>query len=254
MMDFPSGIRPEARVLKVVSWIFLCMLAGQCILTAISLCSARSASRADFILLTLGITTTLVTLSRDLPWQNVVAASVIVGAVATVIEVFIFYFQRGSRPAFELFWPVPLVWIIAILNARGLSRLVLLRWRSIPTYGFWLFGLTAFLATVFAFVWHFFEKADGYRTFHIQGMGLVQAFGAAGALLLALPWLINKRPGERAPAWEPLMTWLSINLLFVTEAFCQRSFITATVLLLTNLLIPALAVANHASYREFVRR
>jgi len=35
----------------------------------------------------------------------------------------------------------------------------------------------------------------------------------------------------------------------VTEAFCQRSFVTATVLLLTNLLIPGLAMVNHASYR-----
>ena len=139
---------------------------------------------------------------------------------------------------------------MAILNARGVIRLVLFRWRSIPTYGFWLFGLTAFLATVFALGWYSLGRTEEYSIFQVHRLSLWQALPiSTGALLLASPWLINKRPVERIPAWEPLIIWLSINLLFVTAAFCQSLLFTAAFLLLSNLLISGLAVTNRIYFR-----
>ena len=55
----------------------------------------------------------------------------------------------GPRIFGVLAWPITALWIIAILNSRGVARLILRPWRKIRTYGFWLIGITAVLTVLF---------------------------------------------------------------------------------------------------------
>jgi len=108
--------------------------------------------------------TTLVSLSRQLPAQNVLLVAVIIAAVAGTVQSIgaltgipfgPYLYTDAARPKFfnVLPWAVPLAWIIILLNARGVARLILRPWRKSRLYGFRLIGVTAALAVMFDLGW-----------------------------------------------------------------------------------------------------
>ena len=78
--------------------------------------------------------TTLVSLARQLPTQNVLLAAVIIAAIGGTVQAvgalsgipfgpYLYTETAGPKIFNVLPWPVPLVWIIVLLNARGVRAL-----------------------------------------------------------------------------------------------------------------------------------
>ena len=103
---------------------------------------------------------TLVALTRQLPAQNVLLAAFVIafiGGVAHSVGAksgipfgpFMFGPDAGQKLFGTLPWAMPLLWVVAVLNSRGVARLILRPWRKIHAYGFWLIGLTALFTMLF---------------------------------------------------------------------------------------------------------
>ena len=93
------------------------------------------------LLLSLATASTIVALLRRLPLQNVLWATLIIavigGAAQSLGEItgmpfgpFMFGPKAGPKLFKTLPWAVPLLWVFAILNSRGVARLILRPWRK----------------------------------------------------------------------------------------------------------------------------
>jgi uncharacterized membrane protein len=140
-------------------------------------------------------------------------------------------FTPGQNTGPKLFhalpWAMPVIWILAILNSRGVARLILRPWRKLHAYGFWIIGVTTALTVLFdlAFdpfasqVKHYWYWEPTKFPLSWQSAPLVNFFGWAVVTLLILafvtPMLINKHPVHRRPPnFHPLGVWLGGILLF----------------------------------------
>jgi len=191
----------------------------------------------ETLLLLLAATGTITSLARQLPLQNVLLAAVVIalmGGAAHTLGVtmgipfgpFLFGPEAGPQLFKTLPWAMPFIWIVAVLNSRGVVRLILRPWRKLRTYGFWLIGLTAVLTMLFDFAFDpFASRVKHYwlwmpTKFPVawQGAPLVNflSWAAVTLLMLALvtPALINKSPARRVPDYHPLGVWLGAVLLF----------------------------------------
>jgi uncharacterized membrane protein len=191
----------------------------------------------EALLILLAATGTITALARQLPLQNVLLAAFVIalagGAVHTLgvtMEIPFGPFQFGPDAGPQLFktlpWAMPLIWVVAVLNSRGVVRLILRPWRKIRSYGFWLIGLTAALTMLFDLAFDpFASRVKHYwlwepTKFPVawQGAPLMNflSWAAVTLLMLALvtPALINKNPARRVPDFHPLAVWLGAILLF----------------------------------------
>ena len=152
--------------------------------------------------------TSLVTLARQLPLQNVVMAGVLVSIAAagwgeftqTALD------WRGTS------WRTTAFWTAVLLNVRGVAQFLLQVRRGTRFYGWELIGGSAWLFMCSVG----FHRAILYRPIAI--LVLVSFFGAAGLFVLLLPLLINKRPVEPPVSWQPIVV-LPLLLLW---AFLPR--------------------------------
>jgi len=195
----------------------------------------------DGLLVVLAAATTVASLSRQLPAQNVMLASAIIVFIAGVVNTVgglsgvpfgpCHYTKRIGQTLFEpLPWAVPIVWLIAILNARGVGRLILRPWRASRNYGFWLMGMTVLLVVLFDFalepfateVKHFWEWGPSHARLFWYTAPWVNFVGwavtASLILAFATPSLINKKPVKHPPDYHPLVVWVLLNALFITGA------------------------------------
>jgi uncharacterized membrane protein len=203
---------------------------------------ADQAGLLDTILLLTLTVTTLVATAQQLPWQNVLLAAAgiaVIGGGAHAAGVktalpfgpFIFGENAGDKMFYTLPWMVPFLWIIIVLNARGVARLILRPWRKAKTYGFRLLGATAVLTALFDVAFdpfathtkHFWIWTSTKLPLTWLGAPLVNflAWGAVAALMLGFttPALIRKQPGQKSgPDYHPLVVWLAAMLLFGTAA------------------------------------
>jgi hypothetical protein len=176
-------------------------------------------------------------LARQLPLQNVLLASCLIGGISSLAVVLNHYTMIPFGPvvlseqvprAFDglpLF--SPLVWIVAILSSRGAARIVLQPRRQGPYYGYWLFGVTIALTLVFDLGLEYFAAhRAGYWTWlptripiswfgtpitNFCGWGLVSIL----SLAFATPTLINKKPVRFPPDYDPLVIWVAGVLTLV---------------------------------------
>ena len=186
---------------------------------------------------------TLANLSRQLPGQNVLLAAAIIAVIggiahgvgaATAIPFGPFTYLDNCGPKIfnTLAWPIPALWIIIVLNSRGVARLILRPWRKLKNYGFWLIGITTALVILFDLAFEPFASQTNHywlwlpTTFPItwQRVPLVNSLGWLLATLLMLvfatPPLINKQSRSRktVPDYHPLVVWLLGLALFATGA------------------------------------
>ncbi|MFO1512423.1 MAG: carotenoid biosynthesis protein [Verrucomicrobiota bacterium] len=186
---------------------------------------------------------TLTNLSRQLPAQNVLLAATIIGVIGgiahgvgaiTAMPFGPFAYVDSIGPKFfnTLAWPIPFLWIIVVLNSRGVARLILRPWRKLKNYGFWLIGITTLLVVLFDLALEpFASQANRYwlwlpTTFPVtwHGVPLTNSLGWLVATLLMLafatPPLINKQSRSRktVPDYHPLIVWLLGLVLFATGA------------------------------------
>jgi len=182
---------------------------------------------------------TLTALSRQLPAQNTLLAAMIIAGIgsashslgaATGIPFgpFTYTTEAGPQLLNLLAWPMPLLWIVAVLNSRGVARLILRPWRKLRAYGFWLIGLTVVLTVLFdaalepfaVVVKHYWLWQPTRIPFTWGGAPVTNFLGWLITTLLimafAAPALIDKRarPTQRPPDYHPLITWLLAMILF----------------------------------------
>ncbi|MBI3852235.1 MAG: carotenoid biosynthesis protein [Verrucomicrobia bacterium] len=181
--------------------------------------------------------TTLVAMTRRLPAQNVAVAAGLIAFVSGVVQAvgaatgipfgaYVYTDNVGPRLFDTLPLLMPLVWIVAIINSRGVARLMLRPWRKTKLYGFRVIGLTCLLVTLLDFgLEPFATKVNRFWIWQTPATVLawhtapwINFFGWAMTTLLILvvatPWFIVKRSAGQPPDYHPLIVWLSLILLF----------------------------------------
>jgi uncharacterized membrane protein len=121
---------------------------------------------------------------------------------------------------------VPLLWIVAIFNSRGVARLMLRPWRRVKNYGFLLMGLTTALTLAFDVALEPFARAKHLWLWHPTKISVTWhgasplsflgwTFVSLLILAIIMPYLIRKQPGNpSAPDFAPLALWLGAIILF----------------------------------------
>ena len=235
---------PSTKTILVWShWLLISLLAAAfalmlATLVAPSLHLPGSPNAPEIALLLLATASTIVSLERQLPLQNVLLAVAVIaltggaahalGAISGIpFGPFTFTSELGPKLFKTLPWAMPLIWIVVVLNSRGVARLILRPWRKTKTYGFWLMGLAAVLTMLFVLALDpFASRIKHYwfwtpTTFPMawQGAPLVDflSWGIVTLLILAFvtPALINIQLSRRSsPDLHPLCIWLGGVLVF----------------------------------------
>ena len=210
---------------------------------------------------------TLLALARNLPWENVLSAAALIAAISGFAHALnaktglpfgtrVGTDALGPRLFGVLPWPVPLIWIVAILNSRGVARLILRPWRRTPNYGFRVIGLTCLLTVVFDLslepwagdvnVWWFWQMPSVPAWHHAPWVNFL---GLAVTTLLILafitPWLINKKPVPPPPPdYQPLVLWLLLNFLPAVGNAAHHLWSAGAVGLIAAALVTTFALRN----------
>ena len=136
------------------------LLAAVLLFALAAIAMMPDANWPEGLLLLLAVISTLTALTRRLPAQNVMLAALIIAFIGSAVHAvgaksgipfgpFMFGPDAGQKIFSTLPWTVPLLWVVAVLNSRGVARLILRPWRKIRAYGFWLIGLTALFTMLF---------------------------------------------------------------------------------------------------------
>lgn len=255
----PSGNRPANRFAEKARvwthWLFTVLLAAVWALVlaadGLTLDLPGKPGWPEALLLLLATAGTLTALVRQLPLQNVLLAAGVIAFMGGAVHAlgvttgipfgpFLFGVDAGPRLFKTLPWALPLIWVVVILNSRGVARLILRPWRKIRNYGYWLIGVTAALSVLFdlaldplaARVKHYWLWLPTKFPVDWQGAPLVNfvSWAAVSLLILAFvtPALINKNPARRPPDFHPLAVWLGAVVWFGI-ACAQHGFWPAVV-------------------------
>lgn len=239
--SFHKRALPGALPSPAEQWhkpVFIAFLLAWLFNTSLACLSVRPPAQASWIeaaLPLLAVATTLVSLGRYLPRQNILAGAVTIGIIgytaswlaakAGILFGSIIYKDVPPlpRPGWVPWW-IPCMWIVVVINARGVARLMLRRWREARHY-LWLYlGTTCGLIVAFdAALEPFATRPGGYwiwRTWNnselwtLGGVPLSNYFGwlACSALMVmsTFVWLAHKRPVQLLPDYHPLVIWVML--------------------------------------------
>lgn len=220
----------------------------------------------EALLLFLAALATVTSLSRQLPMQNALFGAIIIAVIGSLAHglgaatsipfgPFTYSDAAGPRLLNLVAWPIPLIWIVAILNSRGVARLILRPWRKLRTYGFWLIGVTVALTVAFdaameplaATIKRYWFWQATRLPITWEGAPITNFLGwLLTALLImafATPLLIDKRarPAHRAPEFHSLIVWLLALLLFGLGSGLHRLWLPAGFCMVMGILVGTLA-------------
>jgi uncharacterized membrane protein len=254
------------KLLACLYWVSTFLLAAAFLAALISLARRAESGWPEAALILLAAMGTMVALARQLPTQNVLFAALIIALLGTAAHLcsttngipfgsLVFGEEAGGKFFGALPWWMPVLWLVAVLNSRGVGRLILRPWRKIRAYGFWLIGLTALLTMLFdcalePFATHtkhyWIWTTTGYSPIP-QGAPISNAVGWLAVTLLILafvtPFLINKQLSKRSvPDFHPLGMWLGGMLLFSLGAALQGLWLAVTFNLLILTVVAVFAI------------
>lgn len=242
-----SALRPSATLFdwfaRATSFVaLLCFIAVLAQMFSRSTAFGKSGWPAALLIITTAAAT-LTSMSRQLAGQNVMLAAAIIAvaggithAVGTITGIPFgpFAYSSSAGPMFfdTLPWAIPAVWMIVVLNARGVARLIVKPWRKLKNYGFFVIGVAAVLVVLFDLALEpFATRVNGYWVWlptkfpwTWSGMPLINSLGWALVAILTLafatPALINKHSRSRKlpPDFHPLILWVLLLALFGTGA------------------------------------
>jgi uncharacterized membrane protein len=194
----------------------------------------------DLTFIILAAASTLAALWRRLPLQNLILATLGIAAIGSGFSILgakvdlpfgPFVYTSGIGPLLfkTLPWPVPLIWVIVILNSRGVARLILRPWRKTKAYGYRAIALTALLVLLFDVAFEPFASHVKHLWLWLptalpltwQGASVVNfiswALITVLILLFVTPTMIIKKPrSKNGPDFHPLGLWLGGMILFGT--------------------------------------
>jgi hypothetical protein len=178
-----------AFLLFVTSW-------GACVITQII--NALAPDWMTSLVLVSALITSLVTLGRQLPLQNII----VIGIMFLVAGIGWVQFSDSTDSPLDWHrknWRAVVLWTGVILNARGVAQFFLQTCRKTPFYGWELIGGSAAIFTGAVG----FLKAILYKPLPI--LLVVSFFGGATLFVVSLPLLMNKRPSEPPVSWQPIV-------------------------------------------------
>jgi uncharacterized membrane protein len=265
----PAPVRPEnpfapaigGKFLARAYWVSTFLLAAAFLSALVAVITGADTNMPEAWLLLFAAFNTLAALARQLPAQNVLLAALItafIGGAAHSVGAksgipfgpFMFGSETGMKLFDTLPWIMPVLWVVAVLNSRGVARLVLRPWRKVRAYGFWLMGLTALFTMLFdcalepfaAHAKHYWIWTAGDFSLTFQGAPVSNLVGwflvTMLILAFATPALINKQLSKRStPDFHPLIVWLGANLLFgaasILHGFWTAAAMDAAVCVIT---------------------
>ena len=234
--------RPSRAVARWHRPVFICFLLAwtvNMVVLWLGIDLSRGGRWLEGLFLAAAVTTTLIALGRRLPVQNVATTAGLVLFISAIIVSLgaLSGVPFGARIYSELLgdqifnvlpWSLPLVWILVIVNGRGIARLMMRPWRKTNYYGFWVIGLTCLLAVVFDlglepfavrvknyWIWNTPASVPAWYTAPwVNSLGWFVT--ALAVLAFTIPWLINKQPIKQPIDYHPLITWLLLNVWFMT--------------------------------------
>jgi len=185
------------------------------------------------VLLGLATATTCTSLARRLPPQNVLSATAIIVLSAAVMHGLASLGGKGAGPYLthvasepnlirSVPWITLVVWVLVLLNSRGIARSILRPFRRRATYGLWILGATTVLAVVDFNLW---TSTVAFATSPLWTKGphswpsaslvsfVVEAIMALISSIAITPALINKKPGLDPADFHPLLVWTLLTLL-----------------------------------------
>ncbi len=241
----PAAAVSDDKTAALFHWLLTTLLAAAFAWDFIALfIPANFSNWPEAALVFVAAFSTVASLARQLPLQNVLLAACVIALIGGGISAlgvtsgipfgpFTFGAEAGPQLFKTLPWAMPFLWVVAVLNSRGVARLILRPWRKTRHYGFWLIGITAVLTVLFDLtldpfasrVKHYWLWMPAQFSVTLQSAPPVNFFGWTVVTLLMLafvtPALINKLPPKKSPAdFHPLAVWLGGILLFGTA--CAR--------------------------------
>lgn len=267
----PAEINPVDAIGRGFKWLTAAVALANYVLVMVVLVThqrlpGKPGWPEAFLLFTATLAT-LTALTRQLPAQNALLGAVIIAGIgtaahlcsaATAIPFGPIHFTDASGPRwFNLVsWAMPMLWVLLVLNSRGVARLILRPWRKLRAYGFWLIGLTVVLTVLLAAALEPFGGA--LKRYWIweptripitwAGAPLTNFVGWLVVTLLimafAAPPLIDKRarPVSRPPDYHPLILWLLALTLFGVGTVMNRLWLQAAYCLVTGIATTILAL------------
>jgi uncharacterized membrane protein len=257
LMANPTESSPavlQNKTAAVLLWVLSCVLAVVFGLELFSLFQpVKFAPELDTAFLLLAAASTLAALWRRLPLQNVALVAggiVLIGSALSALGARTglpfgpFVYAAGSGPLMlkTLPWSTPLVWLLIVLNSRGMARLMLRPWRKNKSYGYRVIGLCAVLVLLFDLALEPFA----FRVKHLwlwlpttlpltwQGAPILNffAWGLITVLILLFitPALIVKKPRSKmGPEFHSLCLWLGAVALCATGCATHGLWMATTV-------------------------
>ena len=211
------------------------------------------------------VATTLVGLRRTLPLQNVLAISVLIAGFAYAVTWLcvrtglpfgpIAFLDAEANPLLGTVpWWIPALWLVLIINARGVARLMLYRWRTSRNYGLWVIGVTCALVVVFDlglepfaihtkhyWLWTAGKSPWGWDWYGAPLSNFLAWLICALLLVLAtFVWSINKRPVPVVPDYHPLAIWFLLTAWMTTGNLVEGRWAAATCSISSCLVMVAL--------------
>ncbi len=194
----------------------------------------------DGITLVIAALATLFGLSRWWPSQNILAITFLTIVLSGVLEHVLIistglpYQNAAGHEVFGVPWTLPLLWLIAMLNARSVARFILWPNREKGSFGLWLLFFTAVMTAVVLMV----QESLSER-FYENWAGPIALCGvrfiAAGFFLAVIaPFLIPKGAVVPQPDCGPIMIWAVINVYLVVIAGIEHRWESAGILVVLN--------------------
>lgn len=190
-----------------------------------------------------------VSAARELPLQNVILASTIIGlsGLATNALAGLLNIEMPSLVRQNL-WAGPLAWITAILNSRALARLVLVGKSRSSSAGLWLLGWATIFATLYGLGTQMLRACwGGEQATSMEALfrsAAIYTIASALILVATTPALLNKKPVESPPRMDALWLWLIMNVLFVSAAWTLQQRLLAISIVICNLGLSAIVLKD----------
>jgi len=250
--------------------LFLIVWLGNWLLLLLRIELQGQARWLEALLPLLAAVLTIAGLSRKLPLQNALAIVTLItgmawGVMAFAMNTGIPFGRFIHLPAFGeqlpggVGWPVPLLWVVVIVNAREVARLILSGLRGTDFYGFWIMGLTGLLAVLFELGLEPF--ATQFKSYWLWLVGdsvstcytsswvkFASQFLVVFCLqIILVPWFINKQPAKQRDDFYSLAVWLLLNSFIATGNAMQGHWLAVGIVGTGNLAV--LFFALHGARR-----